>query len=563
MLKILVPLTEPIQNCIDLNGGEITVKLLLEVHTQFLLKNNYIQAADSLNQAWNICNSMNPSNSSIKSKVMHLLLTDYIVEVDRNIGTDPIGSIQLLLDSFSKNEYSIDLADGYNRFGVYNKNKKMFVEAIKAFIQEYNIRVHLTPGDYNSLYANLVSTFVEMFKNSSDNLKNDLDVTIKCYLDINGAEASVKLLMDIHAKRIGAKAYDQARDCLNKAIQIYSEANLNDLSLKYAIYHSLFNIDNILFAKDHASLKMDSPVFVRMNEYLNELTQEQAIIELNNTAINYLIDIYPLKSVEFLLRAAIICFDTAKPQTSYFDQFENIFRVLVRNPVLLLVPEFEDKFTFENEEHLAQMNNKFYRFINAKFVLNNSLEERQHPITTVHMYQYVASKYLIIKENDNCDFCLKASSYLYENLIPNDELELFMMQMTEFEVRKKNRLSMNKIDEVIQMLKNKSSYPDRPKLDLKDKECLNELTHIAENCVHAKTPDYKNGLDAFMAALEYSKLINKRNNMTTVTLLHDIALAFHEFYNSTGYSDENLESLSKAYEKQYDLMIQMIHQGIY
>ena len=171
-------------------------------------------AVESQNHSMNICNGL-----KLKTKIMHLLLTDYINELDKNIGSNVVDSIKSLLSSFGKDEYSIDLADAYNRLGVYNSKAGNYLEAVKAFQQEENIRLHMAPDEYNSVYVNILKSYSSLLNSST--ISPDMEGLIQNYQDINGGgEPAIKLLVDINSKKFDLKLYDQAKACLNKAVDV-------------------------------------------------------------------------------------------------------------------------------------------------------------------------------------------------------------------------------------------------------------------------------------------------------------------------------------------------------
>ena len=547
-----------INNCMELNGIDSTISLLFMLHSKLVSGNKYTEAVSIIQTILKFCNEIKPANTAYKNKALHLLLTDYIVELDNNIGPNPILSIQSILNSFGKDEDSIDLADGYNRYGVYCKSKGDYVEAIKSFQQELKIRMHLEPRYYNNIYSNIVSTYLEMINASGTSLSNNMDDSISNFEEINGAQDTIKLLIDIYTKLYNKQAYEQASFCLNLALNIYNESNMNNAELKYLIYHGFINLNNIFMTMDLNKGHLDTPTFSNLDSYIKEITKEQAIVELSNTALTVLNNLYPIKGIELLLNAAIICADLNKPQSAYFSLFESIYKIVRAHPEFVQGVH-ED--SFENVFDYEKTFGKFFKYADKAHIINNTQPGKHYPLTIIEMYHYVAGKYLNLNDYYNADLCIRAASFITDFNIPKHDQVLKSINLAEFNLRKSLNYKLNKLGEVISMLKHKSCHEKGAVVGIKDQECISELVHIAEMCLKDKlNHDFNDGIRAYLEALHLCKRAHPGNNYTTAGLLHDIALAYHEQFVFT--HNKEFENEAKEFEGKYERMMQCIQQGI-
>jgi tetratricopeptide (TPR) repeat protein len=489
------------------------------------------------------------------------MLTDYIAEVDLNIGSNPADSIHSILASFPQNEYSLDLADGYNRFAVYSKNKQAYVDAIKSFQQEILIRQHLTPEDaFNSLFSNLVSTYADMIKPVSKSYYADMDVAVQHYSDLSGPQPTINLLLDIQKKLSSLGLFNQAKDCLNRALVVYNKLNIHDPEQKYLIYHPFIAVNNSLMEADLRNHTLNSPTFGFMDTYVKELTDEQAMVEICNSGLTVLFSLHPIKCIEFMLKAAVISHDANKPKSTYFDFFENVYGVIRANPTFLQGSDHHS--SFESVTDYETVFGKFYRFADGKnFILNKS---PAYPVTSIDMFHFVAGKFLALNDTDNAEMCIRAATVMIDYGIPDDkhnEPICKQIDLENFNLRKKLCYQRENYSQVLSMIRLKASFDQWAVVEISDQDCMVELSHLGERCLsQTPSPNFLDGLEAFREAMNLCKKLYPGNNSTMAGLLHDMALSYEDYYQHT--KDKDVKNMAAQCETQYEQMMQCINQGI-
>ena len=260
-----------IQNNQDLNGNKVTLKLLLAIHAKLVIEKNFHSAIDSLELAMLISNNLNPPNYEIKSKLLHLLLTDYISEADNEEINDVnviISKIENILNNLIQKETSLELADAYHKLALLKQKQKIYLDTLKCLQQELKIRIKVSPQDLNVLFNQIGSVYAEMLiLEQIEYFKALEDMFSK--LD----EATcIKIVNNTHSKLISENKCEIASEFLNQSLNIFT--NLSKLN-KDKLLHLLLE-DYCIQMDNYTDAELDS----KTESVLEILLKEDPSIDL-------------------------------------------------------------------------------------------------------------------------------------------------------------------------------------------------------------------------------------------------------------------------------------------
>lgn len=149
-----------ILNFKELNGEDLLLKLILEIHIKFISAQNLDLAIEYLSHGFSLCTNL---SSETKSNILHLLLCDCVNELDnKQNSVEIINKVESILNKLSEKEASLELTDAYHKLAVVRISQKMYFEALKCCHKELKMRTVPVLTDFQILYEFIVGTYFDM-----------------------------------------------------------------------------------------------------------------------------------------------------------------------------------------------------------------------------------------------------------------------------------------------------------------------------------------------------------------------------------------------------------------
>ena len=149
-----------ILNFKELNGEDLFLKLILEIHIKFISAQNLDLAIEYLSHGFSLCTNL---SSETKSNILHLLLCDCVNELDnKQNSVEIINKVESILNKLSEKEASLELTDAYHKLAVVRISQKMYFEALKCCHKELKMRTVPVLTDFQILYEFIVGTYFDM-----------------------------------------------------------------------------------------------------------------------------------------------------------------------------------------------------------------------------------------------------------------------------------------------------------------------------------------------------------------------------------------------------------------
>ena len=149
-----------ILNFKELNGEDLLLKLILEIHIKFISIPNLDLAIEYLSHGFSLCSNL---SSETKNNILHLLLCDCVNELDnKENSVEIINKVEAILNKVAEKDASLELADAYHKLAVVRIRQKLYFEGLMCCHKELKMRIVPVLTEFQILYDLMVATYVDM-----------------------------------------------------------------------------------------------------------------------------------------------------------------------------------------------------------------------------------------------------------------------------------------------------------------------------------------------------------------------------------------------------------------